>query len=151
MKKFFNNLGIKLQQFMYGRYGFDQLYRFLTWLYLILLLILAIIGRHINQKLYLALLVIPLIILIYAIFRAMSKNIVKRRIENNKYLSITNKIKANFKFISNKWKFRKTHVLKKCPNCKSVLRLKRKKGKYAVVCPHCKTKFEVKIKFNAKE
>jgi formamidopyrimidine-DNA glycosylase len=104
-----------------------------------------------NYKLYSVLLVIPFIILIYAIFRVFSKNITKRRIENNKYLKIQNKVKSYFKFLSNKWKFRKTHILKKCPNCKSVLRLKKKKGNHTVVCPHCKTKFEIKIKFDAKE
>jgi hypothetical protein len=151
MKKFFNNLAIKLERFMYGRYGFDQLHKFLLWLYLILLIILIIIGRFINYKLYSALLILPFAILIYAIFRVFSKNITKRQIENNKYLKIENKIKAHFKFLSNKWKFRKTHILKKCPNCKNVLRLKKKKGKHTVVCPHCKTKFEIKVRFDAKE
>jgi DNA-directed RNA polymerase subunit RPC12/RpoP len=84
-------------------------------------------------------------------FRAFSKNVAKRRIENNKYLKIANKVKGYFKLLSNRWKFRKTHVFKKCPKCKSVLRLKKKKGKHTVVCPHCNTKFQVKVKFDAKE
>ena len=35
MKKFFSNLEIKFQRFMYGRYGVDRLYRALIWIYFI--------------------------------------------------------------------------------------------------------------------
>ncbi|MFR2916862.1 MAG: hypothetical protein ACLTKQ_08005 [Acutalibacteraceae bacterium] len=44
-----------------------------------------------------------------------------------------------------KWAFRKTHVFKKCPGCKAVLRLPRKKGKHTVNCPHCHKNFTVHV------
>ena len=40
---------------------------------------------------------------------------------------------------------RKTHVFRKCPACKSVLRLPRQKGKHTVRCPRCQHRFDVKI------
>ena len=42
MKKFFNNAAVKLQKFMYGRYGTDSLYRALLWIFLAINLIWVI-------------------------------------------------------------------------------------------------------------
>lgn len=145
MKKFFNDLGIKFQRFMYGRYGIDQLYRGLFWIYLLVLLIGVILGSAIDTRISSVISIAGLAIIIFAFYRVFSKNIEKRRAENQKWLVFENGVKKEFRLMKDKWKFRKTHVFRKCPKCKAVLRLKREKGKHNVKCPHCKTDFEVKV------
>lgn len=145
MKNFFNNLGVKFQRFMYGRYGVDELYRGLFWIYLSTILVGVILGSTINRRISSIVSILGLGIIIFAFYRVFSKNYEKRRMENQKWLVFENKIKKEFRLIKDKWKFRKTHIFRKCPKCKAVLRLKKKKGKHNVKCPHCQTNFEVKV------
>lgn len=147
MKKFFNNLGIKFQRFMYGRYGIDRLYRVLIWAYFIILIIALILGKTVDSRIYTYVSLAGLLLIIFAFYRVFSKNLEKRRNENAKLLSFESKIKKHFRLISQKWKFRKTHIFKKCPKCKAVLRLKKIKGKHTVTCPHCKEKFQINVLF----
>lgn len=82
---------------------------------------------------------------VYSLFRSLSKNRFKRGEENNAYLSKKKRFCDFFTLQKNRIKERDTHVYKKCPNCKAVLRLPRKKGKHGVVCPRCQKRFDVKI------
>lgn len=147
MKNFFNNLTLKLQHFMVGRYGPDSLYRALMWIYLASLIITAVIGSFTDRRVYYILSVLCLGIFIFAILRFFSKNIEKRRAENAKWLKFENSLKKKFRLLNDSWKFRKTHVFRKCPKCKAVLRLKRQKGSHSLICPHCKEHFKIKILF----
>lgn len=147
MKKFFENLAIKFQRFMYGRYGADNLYKALIWFYLADVLIAVILGRAVDSVFYTIFSIIGLGIIIFAFFRVFSKNIEARRKENTKWLNICSLFRKKTDLIKNRWKFRKTHVFRKCPNCKAVLRMKKVKGKHSVTCPHCKTKFNFKVVF----
>lgn len=147
MKRFFNNMEIKFRHFMYGRYGIDQLYKGLLWIYLGIIFIAIILGRTVDSRIYTALSLLSFAIIIFAFYRVFSKQIEKRRAENTKWLVFENKIKKQFRLINNRWKFRKTHIFKKCPKCKAVLRLKRKKGTHNVTCPHCNESFKVKVLF----
>lgn len=147
MKKFFMNLGLKMQRFMYGRYGIDQLYKALLWAYLAIMMLGLILGRTVNTKIYTVISIISFALIVYAFFRVFSKNIEKRRQENAKWLSLTAKIKKHFRLRKDRWKFRKTHIFRKCPKCKAVLRLKRIKGSHNVSCPHCKNSFTIKVLF----
>lgn len=147
MKKFFENLAIKFQRFMYGRYGADSLYKALIWFYLADVIIAVILGRAVDRTFYVIFSFIGLAIIIFAFFRIFSKNIEQRRKENMKWLKFCESIKKKSDLIKNRWKFRKTHVFRKCPNCKAVLRMKKVKGKHSVTCPHCNTKFNFKVVF----
>lgn len=147
MKKFLENLAIKFQRFMYGRYGADNLYKALIWFYLADVLIAVILGRAVDSVFYTIFSIIGLGIIIFAFFRVFSKNIEARRKENTKWLNICSFFKKKTDLVKNRWKFRKTHVFRKCPNCKAVLRMKKVKGKHSVTCPHCKTKFNFKVVF----
>lgn len=147
MKKFFNNLEIKFQRFMYGRYGVDQLYRALIWIYFICAILSMIIGRLTNTTVYYILFAASTAILIFTFFRVFSKNTQKRRAENYKWLQFIGRIKKQFQLLQNRWKFRKTHIFRKCPNCKAVLRMKRVKGKHRATCPHCSQSFNFRVLF----
>lgn len=144
MKRFFNNLALNFQRFMQGRYGADRLHRVLTWVYLAILIVSIFIARTADIKIYYAVLLLGLAVLVFSFYRVFSKNIEKRRKENERWLSFENKVKKRFRILRDRWKFRKTHVFKKCPKCKAVLRLKRIKGTHNVTCPHCNETFKIK-------
>ena len=127
-----------LVRFMAGRYGADSFYYFLLGVYFVLLVINLFVGSYIIYLLELA-------ALIYAVFRAMSRNIYKRQRENQWFLRVSEKPRGYFKLLSNKWRDRRTHVYKRCPSCKNNLRLPKVSGKHTVVCPCCKHRFDVKI------
>lgn len=144
MKKFLNNLALNFQRFMQGRYGTDRLHRVLSWVYLAILIVSIFIARTVDIKIYYAVLLLGLAVLVFSFYRVFSKNIEKRRKENERWLTFENKIKKRFRILRDRWKFRKTHVFKKCPRCKAVLRLKRIKGTHSVTCPHCNETFKIK-------
>ena len=128
----------KLIRFFYGRYGNDNLNRFLMILYII-----ALFASCFFFNIYLY--IVPLAIMGVMIFRMMSKNLTKRYAENQRYLKIASGIKAPFKRSFRRFKDRKTHRYRKCPQCKKTLRLPYRKGSHSVICPCCKNKFDVKI------
>jgi uncharacterized C2H2 Zn-finger protein len=76
-------------------------------------------------------------LVVWMFSRMFSRNIAARKRENDKFCGF-------FKLRRNKFRDRKTHVYRKCPSCKAVLRLPKAKGKHFVVCPRCKNRFEVK-------
>lgn len=128
-----------LIRFMSGRHGSDQLNWLIFWLYLASFI--AYIFSHWAVFYYVGL----ALVIVYC-FRTFSRNIYKRQLENQKYLEATKGIRSYFKRRKNKWRDRKTHVYKKCPNCKTFLRLPKKKGTHIAVCPKCRQEFEVKVR-----
>ena len=131
---------------MYGRYGADTLYWWsfgaivVIW---VLRLILSAFGLGIAS---LILGIINTVILIIAIFRFMSRNIYKRSAENRAFLRIKGKLFGGVTLLRDRIRDRKTHVFKKCPTCKAMLRLPKKSGDHTVRCPKCGNRFGVKIK-----
>ena len=126
-------------RFMYGRYGSDDLNKALLWVYVGLVLLQMIVSVFVDNNAYLTMLFMLLTwVLIGVIFyRMMSRDIAKRRRENERYTNF-------FKLMKNKHRDRKTHVYRKCPACHVTLRLPKAKGKHTVVCPRCKNRFEVR-------
>jgi uncharacterized paraquat-inducible protein A len=147
MKKFFTDLAVKFQRFMYGRYGIDQLYRALLWFYLAAIILAMILGRAVDGIFYIIFSAVAWGLFIFAFLRVFSKKTENRIKENENWLKFAGIFKKKFKDLGNRWKFRKTHVFRTCPQCKAVLRMKRVKGKHAVVCPHCSKKFEFRVLF----
>ena len=127
----------KIAAFMYGRNGVDKLCLALLWAAVILSVLNMFIGSLI---LWLA----EYALIIWCIFRALSKNIYKRQVENRRYLSVWNKFKGFFKLQKNRFRDRKTHIYRVCPHCKSNLRLPKRKGTHTVRCPKCNLRFEIK-------
>lgn len=128
----------KLVKFMAGRYGVDQLSNFIFAVVMIIIVINIFVNSIILSVVY-------MLLWGWSIFRMMSRNIYKRQKENAVFLKLWNPVKGYFKLMKNKWRDRKTHVYKKCPKCKSVLRLPKKKGTHTVKCPKCSERFEVII------
>ena len=128
----------KLQKFMYGRYGrIDDLYKFLFLLYIILLIINLFLNNIIIT-------IIELLLVIIMFYRLFSKKIYKRSNENQKYLKLKNKLLKPFKNIRRNITD-KNYIYKKCPKCKTILKLPvpTKKGIKHAKCPTCKKKLRV--------
>ncbi len=127
-----------IYRFMYGRYGTDELGTLIFWVYFVLLVLNLILRSWI-----LYLLLFPLLFLY--LFRCFSRNHERRRRENRAYLSVRGKITGFFRLQWRKWKERKTHVYRKCPNCRAIARLPKRKGRHVVCCPKCGRDFNVRV------
>ena len=138
--KWYQNLAYKFVSFMQGRYGSDELSRFLS-ISAIIIMILSYIKplRLIS--------IFSLVLIGLSIFRTLSKNIYKRKAERDKYLKIKFMVKDFFTLNKNKIRDRKTHRYYKCPNCKANLRIPKqnKKKKIMITCPKCKNQFTQKV------
>ena len=126
-------------RFMYGRYGSDSLNKFLLICYIIISALNLFIGSFV-------LYILALSLAVYVFFRMFSRNIYSRQKENTRFLSYKSKITSFFTLNKNRFKERKTHIHKKCPYCKAILRLPRKKGKHSCTCPKCSKSFKVKVR-----
>lgn len=127
----------KLRRFMQGRYGADQLSRFLTLIGLVLIILNLFVHSNVITYLVMALLV-------YCYYRMFSRDYNRRYAENQKFLTWQNKVKYKV----NNWKRnltdRKTHHIYKCPSCGQKIRVPRGKGKIIVTCPKCRMEFQKK-------
>lgn len=135
-----NNFRNKLASFFYGRYGYDPLGYALLGFYILTVFVNAIVGSTL-------LTLLGFVVLALLFFRIFSRNIAKRRAENERFLKIFRPIGAFFKLQWDRIREIKTNRYRKCPDCKAVLRLPNKKGAHTVVCPRCKKRFAVKIRF----
>ena len=143
------NFRSRIAQFLYGRYGADELYNFLFVLQIILLFlgaVFTVLGMVSDVFSYLAfaLYLIAIALFVWTVFRCLSKNIVKRRKENQAFLRIRSRLLIRKK--ANRPADTADHIFRACPQCKSVLRLPRKAGKHTVKCPRCDNRFKVKVK-----
>ena len=127
----------KFIRFMQGRYGVDQLSKFI----LILGLVFVVISALFNNALSLLTYILGWVMVIYCYFRIFSRNIPKRYAENQAYLAKTYKIRTFFGKQKNIWQQRKTHHIYTCPSCKQKIRIPKGKGKIEVRGPKCGTTF----------
>ncbi|MEE0944551.1 MAG: hypothetical protein UIM24_03770 [Clostridia bacterium] len=116
-----------IRKFMIGRYGFDKLGQALAITSAVLMILSGFFGSVCIALAY--------TLLFWCIFRILSKNTVYRMNENRKYMELMFKIKAYLK------RDRRYYRYFKCPNCRKVTKVPKKKGKIAISCPHCRYEF----------
>ena len=124
-----------LQRFMYGRYGQDDLGRFL--MIAALLVYIASLWTRWAVVTFLAVLLLAL-----CIFRMLSRDAGKRGAENRAFLRIYERCGGFFSETKNRFRQRKTHRFYSCPACKQPLRVPKGKGHITIHCPKCKTSFD---------
>ena len=144
----------KLARFMQGRYGIDELGRFMTGASLVIVILELITGWYALTLVFWA-----IFIMIY--YRMFSRDYGKRQQENQKFLTARYKFKAKWYQIFHKnnnsyggygntggfQKFQKNmqqrmqYHIYKCPSCSQKIRIPRGKGKIMVRCPKCNTEF----------
>ncbi len=123
-----------LQRFMYGRYGGDALGTFTLTLYLVAWLVGVVSGWWVIRLVGTALAVVTL-------YRMLSRNIAKRRAENQRFLSAVAPIRSRWRAAKTK-RGDKAHKYFKCPNCGQQLRVPKGAGRIKVTCRSCGTSFE---------
>lgn len=128
----------KMIRFFYGRNGVDSLYQATMWVCIGLLVLNMLLHSWI-------LLLLEMGLLIWASFRMLSRNVYARQKENRAFLGFWKKIKGWFSLCRNRFRDRKTHIYRKCPQCKNTLRLPKVKGDHTVACPCCQNRFSVRV------
>lgn len=128
----------KVAKYMEGRNGIDTICYAAFAAYFILAFINAFFNLSIIRT-------AMTLIAVYIVFRIMSKNLAKRRSENAWFMRIISQIKSHGRQLAVRCKEIKTHRYRRCPHCKVMLRLPRKKGSHTVICPRCKERFDLKI------
>ena len=125
-------LRYRLYSFMQGRRGADQFSRFLMNLALLLIIITFFTRKYVAVTLVMNLLIWAL--LIYTNFRVFSRNLYKRELENNWFISKVYNLKE-----------RKQFKYFKCPKCGQKMRAPRGRGKIKVTCHQCNTSFKKNV------
>lgn len=128
---------------MQGRNGVDQLTALTVMLYAVIAIVRAFLRRHIIA--YYIVTAVMTALIVYAVFRVLSRNTSKRHIENEKFLQFWFRIRPKFILFKDRIKDIKTKRYRTCPGCKNVLRLPYSRGKHSVRCPRCGKKFNVRI------
>ena len=123
-----------LSNFMTGRYGTDQLSLAL----LILGMILTVLGSLFKIPWLTILSYLPFLLCLFRIF---SRNVNKRRMENNKFFKLWFPIKQWFSRLRHRMKYEKNYRFYKCPKCKILVKVPRNRGKIKIKCPKCSAEF----------
>lgn len=124
----------RIQRFMMGRYGNDQLNQFIF--------VIAIISMVIELITHWSLFyILALALLIYGYVRAFSKDINKRYEQNMRFLEKKDAILNRFRKEKYYASQRKEYHIYTCPQCRQKIRIPKGKGKISITCPKCRTSF----------
>lgn len=124
----------KFYRFMQGRYGTDDLSKFLVGVSLVLVILNIFTRSAIFSLLF-------WVCLIYSYFRMFSKNYSARYQENQKFLELKNKWKYKYENHKKLREQKKIYHIYSCPFCKQKIRIPKGKGTIIVTCPKCKQEF----------
>ena len=125
-----NNLRDKFRRFMVGRYGMDELNRFLTTLTLVFVVLHLFVRSGIFFWLELA-----MIVLVY--IRMFSRNTGKRFHENQRFLHYQFYVREYMSKLRYRLKENRRYKIFKCPNCGQKIRIPRGHGKIQIHCRSC--------------
>ena len=114
---------------MVGRYGADQFNNFLIGASIVFI-VLSMFGSPFFSTL-------SFVFLMLAVVRMFSRNHSARAVENEKYLSMSEKPREWWRKVNVRWANRKTTAYVKCPSCGKTFTLPKGKGKIRATCPYC--------------
>ena len=122
----------------------DQLNRTLFWLYIVLWLVGSLVSAVLKSNVLTAVFNgVMWILFVILFFRMFSKNLYKRRAENQKWVNWLWRIKSNQAGAKARHAD-KEHKYFTCKNCKTICRVPAGKGKIIITCPKCGAKIEAK-------
>ncbi len=134
-----------LQNLMRGRAGSDEL----NFALLVIGIIIMVLGSVLTTEIGVTICtLISVVLFVIVVARTMSKDVAKRRSENQKFQAIFHHQKQSDslkqaqkeqkRLIKEK---QKTHVMFYCSDCKASCWVPKHKGKVRITCPKCGSKF----------
>ncbi len=124
----FRKLGNRFRNFMMGRYGTDQLNRWLLICGIVLMVLGSILGHRF--PLFNLLTLAAYVPLIWCMCRMYSRNIAARQKENRAFLQFFSRLKD------------REHRYYRCPQCRQTVRVPRGRGRISIRCPKCSNRFQ---------
>lgn len=129
MRDFFGRLNYRIQAWMRGRYGSDELSRDMLIVSLVLMLFSWFFKTDFLST-------VGFFLCLFSLLRSISKNFDKRRAERDWYLKKAaaprSAVKAAFLSIKDR-----EHKYIRCPQCNTIMRVPKGKGAIVVTCPGC--------------
>ena len=126
-----------ITRFMYGRNGVDALNRALLLVYVLVCLVRTVVAAGLRSRVGAAICDVALWVLMLLIFfRMFSKNLYKRREENQKWVNWWWGVK-NRSAGARARHADKEHRYFTCKQCKTICRVPVGKGKIIITCPKC--------------
>lgn len=127
-------MGLKAAGFMYGRNGQDELVMaaYMTGL------VLYILGAFVRNSYVMS---AAVVVFFYGMFRCYSKNLEKRRQENQAFLRFMRKPLNYIRMVKLRVKYRNTHKFYVCRECGQIIRVPKTGHKIRITCPKCSNQF----------
>jgi len=126
--RFLQRVGSALSRLMYGRNGTDQLSVGIIWLAILFDLVNMFLKQ--NKSLYTVISALSALLILLAVFRIFSRNLQKRRSENLLFLQ-----KVWWPLCGKTKGLRdREHTYFTCPNCGTLCRVPKGKGKIHINC-----------------
>ena len=126
-----NKIKWYIQRFMIGRNGRDELQMAVLYLSLIIYAFASVFDKFFPFPFFRTIFQIGIL---YSLFRLCSKDVIRRREENHKFLQ-------ELEFLKLRISMRKTHKIYRCKGCGRKIRVPKGKGKIEISCPLCGKKF----------
>ena len=123
-----------LSNFMLGRNGADQLF--------IAQIVAAVVLKLLSNMTDMGLLsLFSTAMLVWALYRALSRDIPRRGDENQRFLTAGERVRGDVRAWRERLRHRKEYKFFHCPGCGNWLRVPRGKGKIQITCPRCGHRF----------
>lgn len=132
------NFAMKVQRFMAGRYGGDQLSMALLIAAMVISLVCAFVPYGWIGS------IVSAVLIALVFFRMLSKNTAKRFKENYAFLKVWNPVKNWFQWVYLSIRYGKKNRYFLCPKCGRIACIPRKVGRVTITCKGCKHKYDKK-------
>ena len=128
----------RLQRFMAGRYGADELARTLSAVALVCILLSMFVPRG---TVFGIIYWIGIALLMYNCYRMFSRDVARRYAENQQFLALRSRAARKVSVKKQQWEQRDIYRFYKCPDCKQKVRVPKGRGKICITCPKCSCEF----------
>lgn len=126
------------RDFFSGRSGPDALSMATSFLACVLLVVAMLVGDVLSGILWM----LACVCLISSYFRIFSRNTAKRRLENERFLRLIKPLTDRRERWLQKKRQKNLYCFFKCPQCSTVLRVPKGKGRIRITCRCCGHVFE---------
>ena len=124
-----------LQKGRAGRNGSDALAQLWSLLGCAAVLVSLAFGRGSVGRLLFCLLGLAALCVCY--FRVFSRRVENRRQENQRYLHWRQGVAATLRQKKARWQQRRQYRFYRCPQCRTMVRVPRGRGRIEITCPRC--------------